>query len=118
MKTIVAGPRDCNDRELVFNALTFVGLYITEIVSGGAKGVDTLGELWAAENDVPVALFPADWDYHGKKAGPIRNRQMAEYADALIAFWDGESRGTGNMIKQAKSMGLSVTIFPLSGVEL
>lgn len=116
MKTIVAGPRDCNDRELVFNALTFAGEYITEVVSGGAKGVDTLGELWAAENGVPVKRFPADWDYHGRKAGPIRNRQMAEYADALIAFWDDESKGTGNMIKQARGMGLQVVVLPLSGV--
>jgi len=118
MKTIVAGPRDFTDRELVFNALTFAGEYITEVVSGGAKGVDALGEAWARENLIPIRRFPADWDYHGRKAGPIRNRQMAEYADQLLAFWDGESKGTGNMIRQAKARGLNVVVWPIGGVTL
>jgi hypothetical protein len=73
---------------------------ITEIVSGAARGIDSLGERWAEyrPDPIPVKQFPADWDTHGKAAGPIRNRAMADYADALLVVWDGKSRGTKNML--------------------
>ncbi|MBR1697914.1 MAG: DUF2493 domain-containing protein, partial [Anaerovibrio sp.] len=80
------------------------------IVSGHAPGADTLGERYAHEHGLKCELYPADWNTHGKAAGPIRNAEMANNADALIAFWDGESRGTKNMIETAKAKGLRVAV--------
>jgi hypothetical protein len=81
-----------------------------EFVSGGAAGVDRHGELWARRHGYRVRVFPADWKAHGKAAGPIRNRQMAEYATHLVAIWDGESRGTASMIREAHRRGLGVHV--------
>jgi hypothetical protein len=113
MKTIIAGGRDVTDCLIVRAAIVASGFdtEITEVVSGGARGVDAMGERWAREVGIPVRVFPADWDKHGKAAGPIRNGQMADYADALIAVWNGQSRGTSNMIEQAKAKGLRVFVF-------
>lgn len=110
MKVIIAGSRDIDDFSLVKEAVTESGFEITEVVSGKAPGVDKLGEQWAEQNDVPVKEFPADWKLHGKGAGPIRNVQMAKYAEALIALWDGQSRGTSNMIQNARAYGLEVHV--------
>lgn len=77
-----------------------------EIVSGCARGADTLGERWAQERGVPVAHFPADWDRYGKAAGFIRNRVMAWYGTHLVAYWDECSRGTRDMLDTAKAEGL------------
>ena len=71
------------------------------IVSGKAKGADSLGERYAKERGYKIEVYPADWKKYGKAAGMIRNKQMAEKADALIAFWDGKSHGTKNMIDLA-----------------
>lgn len=111
MKVIVAGGRDITNFNLVEEAISVSGFEVSEVVSGKAKGVDTLGEVWALKHNVPVGAFPADWNAHGRSAGPIRNRQMAEYADALIAIWDGESKGTANMIQQARKNKLNVFIY-------
>lgn len=80
------------------------------IVSGHASGADSLGEKFAKDHNLPCELLPADWDKHGKAAGPIRNAEMAEVADALIAFRDGQSRGTKSMIDLAKRKGLQVAV--------
>ena len=72
------------------------------IISGAARGADTLGERYAHERGYAVEKYPADWQRDGKAAGPIRNAQMAKVADALIAFWDGSSKGTQNMIDLAR----------------
>lgn len=111
MKTIIAGGRDITDYNLVLDAVHASSFDITEIVSGGARGVDQLGERIGREFNIPVKVFPADWDTHGKRAGPIRNAQMADYAEALIAVWDGQSRGTANMIQQATKKGLKVYVY-------
>lgn len=112
MKVIIAGSRNFNDYILLKNNCDIL-LSITketiEIVSGGARGADTLGEKYAHENNLELKIFPADWSI-GKGAGFIRNKQMAEYADALIAFWDGESKGTKMMIDLAKKMNLKVKV--------
>ncbi len=81
-----------------------------EIVCGMAKGADLLGKRYAEERGFKVKEFPADWNTNGKKAGPMRNTEMANYADALIAFWDGTSSGTGHMIEKAKQKGLKVRV--------
>lgn len=111
MKVIIAGCRDFNDYAHVCQAIKESEFDITELVSGGASGVDRLGERYAKEIKIPLKLFPADWTKHGKKAGPIRNAEMANYSDALIAVWDGCSKGTGNMIDQAKQKGLETYIY-------
>ena len=85
-----------------------------EIVSGHAKGADSLGERYADENSIKCTIFPADWKKYGRAAGPIRNRQMLEYAmeqnASLVAFWNGESKGTKNMISIAEKAGIEVKI--------
>lgn len=99
MKVIIAGTRDVNDYKLVVDTITRSGYNITEVVSGCATGVDRLGEQWARANDIPVKEMPANWTLYGKSAGPRRNKDMAEYADAAVIIWDGKSAGTRNMIE-------------------
>jgi len=110
MKTIIAGSRGINDIRIIRSAVEESGFIITEVISGTARGVDRLGEVYAKEEDIPIVRFPADWDRYGRGAGPRRNAQMAEYGDALIAIWDGESRGTKSMIDLAKKAGLRVHV--------
>lgn len=115
MKVIIAGSRSIDDPGLVAAAVEASGFTITEVVSGAAKGVDTFGEEWAAVRGVPVKRFPADWKRYGRRAGPVRNREMAEYADALVALPKGESRGTRNMIDEARKRGLQVFVYEIDG---
>ena len=109
MRTIIAGTRTITDYRLVEQAVAESGIPITEVVSGCAKGVDTLGEMWAQLHQRPVARFPVDWKKHGKAAGPIRNAEMGDYAEALIAVTTG-SPGTRNMIEYARKKGLKVFV--------
>lgn len=113
MKVIIAGSRDLSHLSvrLVEREVARSGFQITEVVSGTARGVDRVGELWGRQNKIPVAQFPADWNRYGKKAGYLRNVEMAEYADALIALWDGTSRGTKHMINIATKGGLAVYVY-------
>lgn len=110
MITIIAGCRDFNDYEVLLDAIEEAPINITTVVSGGANGVDHLGEIFAAEMNLPLKVFNANWTEHGRAAGPIRNRKMAENAEALIALWDGKSRGTKNMIETATKHGLLVYV--------
>lgn len=112
MKTIIAGSRTFNDYDLLKQKLDYFRKHnsVTEIVSGTAKGADQLGERYATENNIRITLFAADWNRHGKKAGPMRNRTMAEYADQLIAVWNGESKGTKNMIENMNRLKKPVYI--------
>jgi len=82
----------------------------TEIVSGAARGIDQLGEEWAEAQGLPVKRFPANWKEHHRAAGPIRNREMAKYADALVAIWDGQSKGTKSMIGLAEKAGIEIHV--------
>lgn len=113
MKTIIAGSRGIENYNTIAEAVNKSGFNITEVVSGTARGVDKLGEEWANKNGIPVKRFPAKWDMHGKRAGYLRNEEMAKYADALIAVWDGKSKGTKHMIDTAKNMGLKVFMYEL-----
>lgn len=113
MKTIIAGSRTITDYAKVCSIIEEAkidGIVITEVVSGTAKGIDQLGERWAFFNNIPVKKFPADWDKYGRVAGIMRNQQMAEYAEALIAIWDGSSNGTRNMIQEARNRNLKVFV--------
>lgn len=111
MRTIIAGSRSIHDYEQVLAVVADSGFKITQVVSGTARGVDRLGEQIAKDFSIPFVRFPADWEKYGKyQAGRIRNKQMAENADALIAVWDGVSSGTANMIDIARKLGLIVYI--------
>lgn len=110
MKTIIAGSRTIWDYEFVEKVIDECPWDITEVVCGMADGVDTIGLHWATDNDIPVKKFPADWDKYGRAAGRIRNEAMADYADALILVWDGESKGSGHMLEQAAVRGLTMHI--------
>lgn len=90
-----------------------------EVVSGAARGVDKAGEdyvTWAREQfpgTFTVTQFPANWDKYGKVAGHLRNRQMAEYADAALLIWDGSSSGTANMAIQMLALDKPVRVITL-----
>ena len=115
IKVIIAGSRTFNDYELLAKVCDHMlcNQDEVEIVSGKEpKGADKLGELYAEEKGYRITDFPAYWGEFGNAAGPMRNKQMAEYADALIAFWNGDTikSGTYNMIQIAKSMELKVKV--------
>lgn len=95
---IIAGSRNFQDYDLLCSWMREVQSPIREIVSGCASGADSLGERWAIERSIPLKLFPANWEKYGKAAGPIRNKQMAEYADCALVFWSGNSAGSRSMI--------------------
>ena len=136
VRIIIAGSRDFNDfnllKESVLNIIfdlecrnTITGIgntsrekekHLIEFISGAARGADRLGEKFANESIWSLKRFPADWDNYGKRAGYIRNEQMAKYAisdnsyGVLIAFWDGKSKGTKHMIDLAKKYNLEVHV--------
>lgn len=121
-KVIIAGSRDFNDYELlrqVMNSLGFcdLGAYQCEVISGTARGADRLGEQWAREYGFSVIRMPADWESHGKAAGYIRNEEMAKIGTHLVAFWDGQSRGTRNMIHIAQREELKVHVHNYSRIS-
>jgi hypothetical protein len=112
VKVIIAGSRNILAHPgLICRAVKESGLKVSEVVSGTARGIDRLGEIWAFENNKPIRRFPADWNNLGKSAGFARNVQMADYADALIALWDGQSNGTRHMIAQMTLRGKPVFVF-------
>lgn len=120
MRLIIAGGRDATE----FNVLSaledcrFAGPFdprnADEVVCGEAKGADREGKIWATKNGITVVSFPAEWKEYGRRAGPIRNAQMGNYATHLLAVWDGKSTGTKNMIEYAKKKGLVVHVFRYS----
>ncbi len=110
MRVIIAGSRGITDIKKVYIAVAESDFTITQVISGTASGVDKLGEEYARYLGIPIKRFPADWDLHGKSAGYIRNQEMADNADALIAIWDGVSKGTKHMIDIAIKKGLNVYI--------
>ena len=122
MKVIIAGSRHLDRYDFVSQAMsTFCArpglrdsghfVVVDEVVSGHCKGPDLMGERWAELHQVPVRVFPAAWNKHGRAAGPIRNREMAAYADALVLIWDGVSRGSANMLKEATARNLEVFVW-------
>lgn len=127
MTTIIAGSRRGISYQDICDAMDACGWTPTEIVSGKAYGADTFGEQWAIKNKIPIKEFPAKWDdishpkavirtnSYGKKynvmAGLWRNHEMGDYADALVAIWDGKSTGTKDMIDYATKKGLKVFVW-------
>jgi hypothetical protein len=90
---------------------------VAEVISGNCPGVDWAGEAWAKAHGIPFRKFIADWNKHGKAAGPIRNRQMAEVADAGIGWWDGTSSGTANMVCNLVALGKPVRVVRIEGAK-
>ena len=112
-RVIIAGSRTFTDYDLLKRYADFKLKNITDdiqILSGHARGADALGERYALERGYSLLLFPADWGQYGRKAGYVRNEEMACNADALIAFWDGVSRGTRHMIHTASGHNLKIGI--------
>ncbi len=112
IKVIIAGGRNFDDYPKLCQVCDefLKDQNNVEIVSGAYKGADFLGEKYAAERNHRIKQFPADWKQYGKSAGHKRNVEMAIYADTLIAFWDGKSKGTKNMIDLATQVGLNVKV--------
>lgn len=115
LSVIIAGSRSFNDYELLKTKCSEILQDIQKensitVISGTANGADRLGERYAEEHDFQVKRYPADWKRFSLSAGIIRNALMAKHANMLIAFWDGKSRGTRNMIETARKAGLSVHV--------
>lgn len=111
-RLIIAGSRDITDPAMLEAALICSGWreQISVVVCGMAPGSDMLGKAWAEANSIPVDEHPAQWSLHGKAAGPIRNKAMADAADALLALWDGVSPGTRNVISLARKRGAELRL--------
>ena len=113
MRVAVVGSRTFSDFALLKSHLDRLD-DVEMIVSGGAKGADSLAELWARQNSIPTQIFRADWRKHGKSAGIIRNREIVANADLIVAFWDGESKGTEYTVEFGRKKGVEVQIVPFS----
>lgn len=83
---------------------------VTEIISGGARGADSLGACWARDNQVKLTEFLPDWEKYGKAAGFIRNEEIIKNSNVVLAFWDSKSKGTGNSLAIAKRLGRTTLI--------
>ncbi len=115
-KVLVCGGVDFNNEALLAETLdAILEKENTVIVSGGAKGADTLAEKYAADNGIEIKVFPAEWSKYGRSAGPIRNKKMLDFISGsgnplVVAFWDGKSRGTKNTIETARKMKIATLI--------
>lgn len=117
MHIIISGSRTISDMEILSSAIFESGFPIDVVIHGDARGIDSLAKKWCKINSIPAIEFKAHWLEFGKKAGPLRNYEMIKYAKencecggALVAIWDGESRGTFNTIMQAHKAGLRVFV--------
>lgn len=106
MKLGIIGSRNYDDYAMLCQVLVFYlgPLDLTEIISGGAKGADSLGARYANDKGIKLTEFLPDWDKYGKRAGFIRNEDIVKNADFILVFWDGVSKGTGNSLSIAKRL--------------
>jgi hypothetical protein len=116
-KLLVAGSRSINGMKTVYDGISSLNLNIGEIISGHAKGVDILGEQYALLHNIPIKLFPADWDKYGKRAGYLRNIEMVKYCDEAIIFWDCESKGTLHDIEELLWIKKKMYLFTVKNNE-
>jgi len=127
VKIIIAGIRTLTDYSIVCRAVEISGLKISMVVSGlddeiekrsvqgfRIRGVDALGVRWAKQHKIPFIVFPPNWNRYGKRAGPKRNREMAVYANGLIAIWNGRSDGTKDMIDAMYNKKKPIFVYSLS----
>ena len=109
MNLAIIGTRDLpGSPETVATAIAQHDLAPTAVLCVEARGPDTWGRLWAEQQGIPVISYPADWERYGRSAGMIRNREMISASDAVLALWDGKSKGTGQAIALAKRRGIPV----------
>lgn len=108
MKLIIAGGRDLNvSIENIEQVINEFNLNPTIVISGKARGIDACGENWANYKNIPIdpyAISKEEWNKIGKAAGPLRNKQMAEYGDTLLLIWDGKSKGSKNMKEEMQKL--------------
>jgi hypothetical protein len=115
MRLAIVGSRDFHNYTYLENLLEPIKESIEWIISGGAKGVDSLAEKYAARNFIPFLLFPANWEKYGKRAGFMRNQQIVDAADHMIALPTLESKGTRDSIRRAEVKGIPVQVFEIGG---
>lgn len=111
MKVIVAGSRELEELRFVSEAIYQSDYAPSCIISGGARGIDKVAIEYAKKFNIPFTEYMADWEVHGKAAGAIRNKTMAEQGDALIAIWDGKSKGTLNMINTMHKLNKPIFVY-------
>ena len=117
MRLIIAGSRNIDKIQHLYNAiLTFelqdvIRNEVTEIISGGAKGADTLGEILAEKLNIKLKRMPANWNKYGKSAGYRRNKEMSQCADSCLVLYNGSSKGSQHMIDLAKEAGLKLWVY-------
>lgn len=118
IKIAIVGSRGFVNKKLLWERLNnfktglyYRNYYISEVITGGAKGADILGELWAKDNGIKCTVHKPDWNKHGKSAGFIRNKLIVNDCDYLIAFWDGKSKGTEHSLNLAKSLDKKTIIY-------
>jgi predicted Rossmann fold nucleotide-binding protein DprA/Smf involved in DNA uptake len=116
MKVAVIGSREITDQDLIFDVLK--KYQIKEVISGGARGVDSIAEKFTKLNAIPVTIFKPDWKKFGKAAGPIRNRTIIDNADIVVAFWDKKSRETLDATKCAIKIGKTVNVYQVVNNEI
>lgn len=110
MKLAIVGSRTFTNKNLLESTLNNYKDRITLVVSGGARGADSLGESWAAKNNIPVKIFKPEWHKYGKSAGMIRNELIIQECDICMAFWDGKSKGTANSIFICEKLNKKVAV--------
>jgi len=110
MKIAIIGSRDFSNYDLLTKTLEHLKPNITQVISGAARGADSLGEQWAKENQIDTLIFPANWGLYGKRAGFIRNEDIIKNCDCCIAFWDGKSKGTAHSISLCKKLNKSYEV--------
>jgi hypothetical protein len=110
MKVAVVGSRTFNDYNLLKETLDKLYPKISLIVSGGAKGADSLAERYAQEEGIPTLVFKPEWKKYGKAAGFIRNKDIIMASETVVAFWDGVSKGTQNSMDHAKDLGKQLIV--------
>lgn len=114
----VVGSRTFNNYPVLHRILDSLGPSLGTVVSGGARGADSLAAQFARERKLPLREYLPDWNVHGKAAGFIRNKTIVQNCDGLIAFWDGQSRGTLDSIQYALKLGKPVAVYDFNGVAI
>jgi basic membrane lipoprotein Med (substrate-binding protein (PBP1-ABC) superfamily) len=109
-KFAIIGSRGFDNIPLLTSTMEQYKSHISFVISGGARGADKMGEVWANINSIPTVIHLPDWDKHGRAAGFIRNTLIVEEADVIIAFWDGISKGTLDSINKAKALNKPIRI--------
>lgn len=111
MRYGIVGSRTFQDYDFLCSVLDPQRIFISSIVSGGARGADSLGERWANENDKIITVFRPDYERYGKKAPFVRNKLIVNSSDIIIAFWDGKSTGTKHSLEYAESKGIKSVVY-------